>query len=346
MQRPVRLLGAFSLLCLSVLGQEPPPPASQLAKLEPFVGNWGLSGTMRETPDGEELPWTATHSARWVLGGHFLREELIITTGPGMPQIAFTSFSGWDNENGKYMSYGANNMGQVDAIEVHFIDDHTTVTARTAIMLGQVMMERGIVRIEEDSYSLEVQSSTGDGPFFTHVMGTATRTSAEGEAQAVEATMSFAPAAPEMALLEKMTGEYEVVGSVVPAPGVPEMAITGTETYSLILGGTVLQQHLIGGAVGEDATYEAIGYMAWDPANNCYSTISVDNMGMAGKVQMRKLGDRMLVATMAAQMYGEPTLSRTTLNLDAQGHISTVFSDMIIGASETKRTFSGTYTKR
>ena len=124
------------------------------------------------------------------------------------------------------------------------------------------------------------------------------------------------------------------------------MEITGTDTYSMILGGTVLQQRLIGGAVGEEATYEAIGYMAWDPANNCYSSISVDNMGMAGKVQMRKLGDRMLVATVAAQMYGEPTLSRTTLNLDAEGHISTVFSDMISGAGDAKRTFSGTYTRR
>ena len=123
-------------------------------------------------------------------------------------------------------------------------------------------------------------------------------------------------------------------------------ALTGTETYSLILGGTVLQQHLIGGAVGEDETYEAIGYTAWDSANNCYSAISVDNMGMAGKVQLRKLDDRLLVATMAIQMYGQPTLTRTTLNLNAEGHISTVFSDMISGASEVQRTFSGTYTRR
>ena len=203
-----------------------------------------------------------------------------------------------------------------------------------------------MVRLDGDRYTFDVRQAVGDGPFFTTVQGTGRRISAEGKAQAVEAALSFAPPAPEMALFEKMVGEYEVVGSMTPMPGAPEMSISGTETISMTLGGGVMQHYVTGEAEGFADPYEAYGFSTWNPRDKCYDTISVNNMGMGAKSQLRKLDDRTLVGTMAAQVNGQPTLTRTIMKLDGEGAISSVAADAFYGAAEALRAFSATYSKK
>lgn len=333
----------FPLLCVTALAQEAPPqPAPQLEKLAPMLGTWEVSGTARETPGAEAQPWTAVQTVRKVLGGHFIRDEMIISTGG--PQMAFLSHTGWDNENQRYAAYGASNAGLVNAGELFIIGPSTFVSSMVNIVEGQPVLERAVVKVDGDRYSFEVQQAVGDGPFFTMVQGDGRRTAKEGKATAIDATVSMAPPAPEMALFEKMAGTYAVKGTMIPAPGAPEMAITATETMDMILGGTVMLSHVIGEAEGSPEPYEAFGYLTWNARDKCYDQISVDNMGMGGKSQMRKLDAGTLVATIAAQMYGQPTVSRTILKLDGQGKVSSVAADAIGGAGEPQRIFSATYT--
>jgi hypothetical protein len=336
---------ALSVLCSAALAQEPAAPASQLQKFQPLIGNWELSGTMRATPDAPETPWTARESNQWALGGHFVHQEVVIKFGGGMPDLAFTNFLGWDNENGGYVSFGAGNQGMVAKNDVHFSDDNTMLIARTAVVEGQLIVEREVVRIGDGTYTFEINTAMGDGPFFTQVQGSAKKASAAGEALLVNAAMSMAPPSPEMAMLEKMAGEYEFKGTMILAPGAPAMEITGNEEMRMIMGGTVMESHISGEAAPGMPPYEAYGYMAWNPVDKCYDSISVDNMGMSGEVQLRALDDRTMVVTMAAVMNGQPTVNRTLLTLDAQGRCSAVVVHSIAGAGEPQQTFSATYRK-
>ncbi len=132
---------------------------------------------------------------------------------------------------------------------------------------------------------------------------------------------------------------------MIPAPGVPEMEITGNEVIRLIMGGTVMESHITGEAAPGMPPYEAFGYMAWNPVDKCYDSISVDNMGMSGAGQLWSLDDRTMVATMAAVMYGQPTVHRTLLTLDAQGRCVAAVSHAIAGADDPQQIFSATYRK-
>jgi hypothetical protein len=320
-------------------------PASQLQKFQPLIGNWELSGTMRPTPDAPEIPWTARESNQWALSDHFVRQDVLVKFDGDMPDLAFTNFLGWDNENGGYVSFGASNQGMVAKNDVHFANDNTMLIARTKLVGGQLVVEREVIKFGDGTYTFEINTAMGDGPFFVQVRGSAKKTSEAGEALAVDATMSMAPAAPEMGTFAKMAGEYEVKGTMIPAPGVPEMEITATEVMRLIMGGTVMESHITGEGAPGTPDYEAFGYMAWNPVDKCYDSISVDNMGMSGAGQLWALDDRTMVGTFAAVMYGQPTVNRTLLTLDEQGRCSAVVVHAIAGAGDPQQTFSATYRK-
>ena len=132
---------------------------------------------------------------------------------------------------------------------------------------------------------------------------------------------------------------------MIPASGMPETPITGNEVIRLIVGGRLMESHITGDGAPGMPPYELFRYTAWNPVDKCYDSISVDNMGMSGKAQLRALDDRTMVATAAAVMYGQPTVNRTLLTLDAQGRCSAVVVHAIAGAGEPQQTFSATYRK-
>ena len=343
MNRLLRLASVFPVLCITALAQEPQPPASQLQKFQPLIGNWEVSGTTRMTPDAPESPWTARESNEWVLGGHFVHQQVHVNFGDLMPDLAFSNFLGWDNENGGYEMFGAANWGMTSKVDVYFSDDNTMLFSRTSVMEGQLVVEREVIKFGDGGYSFEISTATGDGPFFTQVQGTAKKASAGWEALAVDAAMSMAPPAPEMAAMGKQAGEYTLKGSMIPAPGAPEMEITGTEVMRLIMGGTVLESRVIGDAGPGMPPYEAISYTSWNPVDKCYDMVTADNMGMSGTGQLRMIDDRTMVVTAAAVMYGQPSVNRTVVKLNAQGHVSSVVAHVIAGAGDPAQTISGTY---
>ena len=89
-----------------------------------------------------------------------------------------------------------------------------------------------------------------------------------------------------------------------------------------------------------------IGFTAWNPVDQCYDMISIDNMGMSGKAQLRDMGNGVFVGTASAMMYGQPTVTRTILTCDAQGIPVSVVADSIAGTGDVQRVFSGKYSRK
>ena len=314
---------ALSVLCPAALAQR--PPATQLKKLEPLVGDWQTSGTMKLTPDGEDIPWTGRVSSRWVLGGHFLRGEIIADPGEGAPKVAFINFTGWDDETQRYVTFRVSNEGEVFSLETFFPDDDTIVTARTSLRGGQLMVERTVIELGDGTYRIEVQAAMGTGPFFTLRQGSARRTAAAGSALAVEASASMAPPAPEMAVLGKMSGEYRYGPPEVENP-------SGTATVRMIFGGTV-QVHQFR---AQEET-NILRYTAWSPADNCYNAITFVGNGESNKNQLRQVDDRTFVDDGRFVRADQPTFWRIVLTCNAQGSIAQFDVDSFVSTEEAQR---------
>ena len=314
---------ALSVLCPAALAQELPAPATQLQKLEPLVGDWLGSGTIKSTPDGGDLAVTATESARWVLGGHYLRQETIVDLGEAIPSIAIMTFTGWDNETQRHVSFQVGNDGSLGSVETLIPDDETILSARIRIGEGQLVVERGVTRLGDGTYRFATQTAIGDGPFFTIVQGTARRTAAAGNALAVEASASMAPPAAEVAVLGKMSGEYRLQTRMTLAPGAPEIEATGTLAVRLIFGGTVQEMHQFLEFGADVPAIESFRYTAWNPADNCYDVIVITSMGGGPyTAQLRQVDDRTFVDGGIIVNAGQPTFVRLVLTCDAQGSIT------------------------
>ncbi len=136
---------ALPVLCSPALAQ-----ATQLKKLEPLVGDWQISGTLKPTPDEEEIPFIGRVSSRWVLGGHFYRDEWTLDLGEGAPKMAGISFTGWDNETQRYVSFQVFNDGDLASVETFIPDDDTILTARTRLREGQLVVERTVTKLLGD----------------------------------------------------------------------------------------------------------------------------------------------------------------------------------------------------
>ena len=345
MNRHSLLAVSLSLLAASAPAQEQTAPAPQLDRFKPLAGTWEVSGTMKESAGDPEIPWTARETQRWVLGGHFMRQDTVIDFGDAMPKLVFINFMGWDREHQRYVSCGAANTGEVSFQEVFFPSDDTMVMVNSGTAAGELVVQRNVVEFTDDSYTFAIESAIGSSPFFTAIEGSAKKTAAVGETLAAEASASMAPPVEEMSLFAKMAGEYDFTGTVVPAPGEPSMEITGHESMALIFGGTVASQTITGSAGPDVPPYEAVGFGGWNPVDMCFDMVAIDNMGSVGKMQMRVVDNKTVVGTMASMMIGQPAVGRTTLILDAQGHIVESFTDAIFSNNEPTRTFSGKYTR-
>src|SRR5690606_18120385 len=97
------------------------------------------------------------------------------------------------------------------------------------------------------AFSMEVAAATA--PMMKVVEGTMKKIEG-GDAQTLDASLSMMPAAPQMTKLAKICGRYDVKGSMVPAPGAPEMSIHGVETIRSLFGGSTLEMRVIGGSGG------------------------------------------------------------------------------------------------
>jgi hypothetical protein len=153
-----------------------------------------------------------------------------------------------------------------------------------------------------------------------------------------------------MAVLGKMSGEYRVQGRVIPAPGAPEMELTGTDTVRLIFGGTVLEGRFRIEVGPDEPAIESFRYIAWSPADNCYNVFAVrgdvEGDGLFYKTQLRQVDDRTFVEGGTLMDAGQLKLARGVLTCDAQGSIAQLVADVFGGTGEAQRVYSHTLSYR
>lgn len=102
---------------------------------------------------------TATESARWVLDGHYLKQETIVDLGEAIPSIAVMTFTGWDNETQGYVSFQASNDGSLGSVETLIPDDETILSARIRLGEGQLVVERGVTKLANGTYRFATQTA-------------------------------------------------------------------------------------------------------------------------------------------------------------------------------------------
>lgn len=322
-------------------------PAAQVQKFKHLIGTWEGSGKLFKKPGSEASPWTAKAIIRKALGGHFIREDVVVDLGEAATgTLIFRSYFGFNKETKRFMILGASNAGEVEANVIDWADKDTFVYTSTENLEGQVIHDRWIVKTTADTYSILCKRSIGAGEEFTHVEGSYKRSENKIKAVALKASASFLPPPKPMTRASKMAGVYKLKGSMVPMPGAPEMAISGVETATPIFGGSVIAFEIAGDPVQGMPAYEAFSAMAWNNTKNCYSMIYVSNMGECGEASSWYVNDTTMVTTNAGIRNGQPMVERSILTLDKNGAFTSIKSHSITAGADPALTFKGTYVKQ
>jgi hypothetical protein len=322
-----------------------PVPAAELQKFAPMVGTWEGSGTFRMAPDAAEEKWTSATSFEWILGGHFLREDMAIQLAEIPTKLCMSTIYGWDAENQRYVAVGISNTGDAELSEVYF-HEGALVTLKSGLEMGAPSLERWVTRYKDGVSKTEGQTATGVGPLFTYVKGGSKRTSEKPS----KIERADAPLMPEYAgmvgdhhkKLSSAAGDYTFTGWMI-MPGMPEkMEIAGRESFRPIYGGMVLEFHTESEPVG---MYEAYGWMAWNEDRSCYDMVMVNSMGQAGHQLCHIVGGTW-VFTGAANSAGEPTVSRGLLRIREDGSFGDFDSHTISGKSDPVHNFHAKYARK
>ncbi len=329
--------------------EDPTKPAPQVKKFAPLIGTWEASGTFAEGPGGERKKWTEVATAKWVLGGHFVQEDVEINLGAQYGTLAFRNFYGWDNENQRYIRLEVSNYGSAQVNEVHWVDDNTMVYASQGMEMGQFSVERWTTKFDGDTITMRSEAAFGAGEFYNHVEGTSKRTSAKArDAKAINAAfmpdMNNAPA--KVKMLASMAGTYRMEGWMVP-PGMPKVNISATEQMGWILGNTVMEVRLKGDPVPEmgNMEYLAWGCWAWDDNANCLKSFWLSNMGEVGADEMRRVGDKFII-TVAGPYQGQPRVMRGIMEIDESGAISQYDAHTVQGDEDPVHSFHAKYKRQ
>lgn len=100
------------LVAASALAQMP-KPAPELKELQPFVGTWGCTGKLYDSPEfgpGHEL--RSTSEARWILGGFWISVDFKETKTKVAPEpFHGMIFLGYDGEIKKFVLGSIDNTG-------------------------------------------------------------------------------------------------------------------------------------------------------------------------------------------------------------------------------------------
>lgn len=340
------LLALLALLPAAGLAQDPGAdmaPAAELTRYQPMIGTWEGSGTVQMAPGAQAAPWTARTTCEWVLGNHFVREHMNVAFEGGMPPMEWTFFYGYDTQRKRFVTLGAGSMGSAEKMPIYWTGADTMVTVASGFAQGTPYADRSVTKFGKDSYTVTMHRIAAGGEPFVHVRGEFKRSQTAASGQAEEAAAAGA-VQPEIAKLERLCGTWNVKGTMVMAPGQPEMPISGVESNRIGFGGQVLVQHVKGDPAPGMPAYEMWGFAAWDANDGAYDQVWVDNMGMFGDSEMRWSDADTLVVTTVDLLMGSPAVSRGTLKLSASG-ITKATNTSIVGAHDPQVTFQASYAR-
>jgi hypothetical protein len=335
-----------ALLVTSVSAQEPPDmsPAKELAKYEPWIGNWKGSGKMLE-PTGDSTNWTSESTYQWVLNKHFVQEEFIIKfEGLDVP-MTFRNYLGWDRENQRYVSASASNQGICRVNAVSFLPDGTMMQMIRHDLDGVPYMERAKAKAAGDSLSMQIDVLMSDGASTKMIDCKLTRSDKAFECDwGEDAWMGVTPN-DHMKKLRAIRGHYETKGEMVMVPGMPTMKITGTDRFMMIWDGNVMHGTTLGYVEGAPEAYESHAFWGWDGLRGCISAVFVDNMGQIGQMDVRWVEDKLVSISSALKM-GQPATQHFVRTLSRKGQLKSAIGHTCMGAMKPFVSFKASYVKK
>ncbi|MCZ6506575.1 MAG: DUF1579 family protein [Acidobacteria bacterium] len=322
-------------------------PATQLQKYASLVGTWEGSGTVIDAPSAPANEWTAKSTYQWVLGGHFLRQDMSVDFDE-QGTLLFRNFYGWDRETQSYMLFETSNMGTAEAIELHWPAEDTMVHTSTGVEGGQLSVKRWISKIRGNTLTFSCQQALGESDFFLHARGEMKQTSKTvSMVKLVDA--AFMPeiiiAAEKIKPLSGMIGSYKMKGWMIE-PGQPKTDISGIQIVKLLFGGTLIELEMKGDPMPNMPARESWGCIAWDDHKQSYTSFRLSNDGEIVIDECRIVTDNKLIMTTARLHQGQPIAGHSVMELGANGQITKLYAEGILAAGEPQRIFEAVYTKQ
>jgi len=139
------------------------PPAPPLAKMHRLAGTYEFAGEVILMPGTPAMKIRGTDFCRPIFGGAALQ---ISTTGnaDGSPDAyAAETFVVWNEGKQCFDAFGADNMGQVGAMEQRFSDDGKIVATGAACFMGQPMVQRMLIELDAAGKMTKATSTTLSG---------------------------------------------------------------------------------------------------------------------------------------------------------------------------------------
>jgi len=340
-------LVALPLLALPGLAvaQEIPKPAPQLQKLAPLIGSWHGTGTAQMGP-GEPSKWESDHTYAWALGNFFVQEDTVVRF-EGMPKpLVMRSYHGWDGENNRFVTVGADNDGSAKVNGLQFMEDGSMVQFVESYHEGQTYFERYTTKVDGDSMTFAIDMIGLVGPAAQAVKGTMKRTDKQTPA-ALDASAFTATAPAAIRQLGKTAGTYSVKASMIMMPGTPPMKITGQDEVQTLFDGNIVHVHTTGTAEGSPEQYVGEVFYGFDHRQGCISAVYVSNMGEVGEMTGHFTPDnKSLILTSALQYMGQPCVQRMMMELGDDGTPTKAIGNTIVGTAAPYESWNATYTKK
>lgn len=334
------ILAALVCLGSSAIAQFTPPAPPQMDRFKGMAGDWEGSGTATMAP-GQVSTWTARSQVRMVMGGHFLKEEGLVSFDAGGRKIDFihVTFYGFDQSTGRHVSYSLASNGTIMIQDVEWAGDDKLVSFASSIEDGKRLSERWVTTVAKDTMSFDGMRMMGAAAPATTVQGTMKRV----EKTAPIPVMTTGPLMPglatdEMKRINRTAGKYQTVGKWRLSGDAEMMEFAGTETLTPLFGGTVLMYEMAGPG------YEGFGAMAWNPARKCYERFGLNSMGSHHPMDMRWEGKKHIVGSFEGDMMGTRTTMRSILEVDDAGRMIKGWAHSLVGIAAPFKSYEGTYT--
>lgn len=324
--------------------EEASGPAKEQARFHKLIGHWQGTGEFRLAPDAPASEWTTVATARSILGGHFVQEDVSIDFGAYAPNpFVMRNYYGYDKESKKWLMHSFNNMGGVSVSEVLW-EEGKMLIGNSTTELGQLLIEHSIRTLEGDSYTMEIRRAVGSGESFVHSLGIFERQEV-ADASFAKDIPAFMPAAEQMSKLNNWVGSFRMEGWMIMSPAMPKMDIMATETMGMIFGGNALEIVLVGDPIPGVGSYEGRGAIVWSALDQCYKNIVLDSSGKATMMNANWVGNDFVVGTYKTEAR-LPVAIQTTVACDAKGEPKTVVEYRVTGNGEPVLSFQGKYVEK
>jgi hypothetical protein len=348
--RPRRHIVSAAAIACAVLfaggaaAQEAPKPAVELARLAGRVGNWRGEGTMTE-PGDVVTKWTARGTSVWLLGGHWLREDLEIAfEGLSTPYVQ-RSFLGWDREAKGFVRLAITNAGLAQRQRLALGDDGALTVLAVQRQGDMTYAERVVQTPDGDALVHEVDLLLPRGPSLATAKGRLTK---GGDGFALDpAAPAFFGAEPhaDLVRLGRCAGEYEVASTVAMGPGAP-LQVQSVETFARAFGGMILFGTSKGRVDGTPIAYAGEVCWARDPVAGRLVGHYLGDTGECMAFDAVWTRDGQLLTSFAGPFQGQWTLQRTLMQFDGDGAATGAVSHALVDVAAPAETFRAVYRRK